>query len=83
MALVEEVLVVVLYLGLGFVLGGREGGDRERGEIEGRAWKGRGERGPGGGVGRKSRRRGGRRREGGVIGVVLGEVVRAHERERR
>lgn len=84
MALLEEFLVVGLYLGLGFILGRGEGGERERGEIEGRAWRERGERGPpGGGVGRKSRSRGGRRRQGGVIGMVLAEVARAHEGERR
>jgi len=46
------------------------------GEIEGRAWKER----RGGNVGR-GRSRG--RRGGGVVGVVLAEVVRAHGRERR
>ena len=76
MALVEEVLAVGVYLGLGFLLG--PGGSERQGvgEIEGRAWKER----RGGNVGR-GRSRG--RRGGGVVGVVLAEVVRAHGRERR
>lgn len=81
MALVEEVLVVALYLVLGFVLGGWGGGAQQgTGEIEGRAWKER-----------RGRERGNRnlsgsrgRRGGGAIRMVLTEVARAHqERERR